>query len=137
MTQQPLPFTPLNNVEQLQAEAATAIEKRTEFWEALLDSDIYVISEESENDNEEILFTWPGKVEDTCAVFTSLEKIIDAMPPDTPYIIINARVIFKSMVEEGLGAFINPRYEPEVRLRSKELNSLLKGNYNEVNGKNT
>ena len=137
MTQQPLAFTPLNNVEQLQAEAATTIEKREEFWKALLESDIYVLSEESEKDNEVILFTWQGKTEDTCAAFTSLEKLCEAMPPDTPYIVINARIILQSMVDENMGVFINPRYEPSVKLRSKEISSMLKGNYNEVIGRNT
>ena len=135
MTQKPLPFTPLNKVEQLQAEAATSIEKRTEFWEELLKSEVYVVSEEI--DGEEMLFTWQGSGEDACGVFTSQEKIIGAMPPDTPYIIINARIIFESMANEGLGTFINPRYEPMVRVKSKEIKSMLNGNYNEVVGKNT
>lgn len=138
MTQQPLPFSPSNKVEKLQAEAATSVEKRANFWEELLKSEVYAMSETSEEDDEEImLHTWQGSGEDACGVFTSLEKIIGAMPADTPYIVINARVIFESMVNEGLGTFINPRYEPAVRLRSKELKSMLEGNYHEVIGRNT
>jgi len=135
MTQKPLPFTPLNKVEQLQAEAATSIEKRTEFWEELLKSEVYVVSEEI--DGEEMLFTWQGSGEDACGVFTSQEKIIGAMPADTPYIIINARIILESMANEGLGTFINPRYEPAVRVKSKEIKSMLKGDFHEVVGRNT
>ena len=135
MSQKPIPFTPSNKVEQLQAEAATSIEKRAEFWEELLNSEVYVLSEEI--DGEEMLLTWQGAGEDACGVFTSEEKIIGAMPPDTPYIIINARVIFESMANEGLGTFINPRYEPSVRVKSEEIKSMLNGNYHEVIGRNT
>jgi len=135
MRQKPLPFTPLNKVEQLQVEAATSIEKRADFWEELLKSEVYVMSEEKEG--EEILHTWQGSGEGACGVFTSQEKIIGAMPPNTPYIIINARVILESMANEGLGTFINPRYETMVRIKSKEIKSMLNGNYNEVVGRNT
>ena len=135
MTHKPLPFEPLNKVEKLQSDAATSIEKRAEFWEELLKSEVYVLSEEIEG--KEVLHTWEGSEEDACGVFTSQEKIIGAMPPETPYIIINARTILESMANEGLGTFVNPRYEPMVRLKSKEIKSMLDGNFHEVIGRNT
>jgi hypothetical protein len=133
----PLPFTPTNNLEQLQLEAATSIEKRSQFWEKLLNSDIYVVSEMVGEDGNIILHTLDGIGESACFSFTSLEKLIDAMPPETPYINLTARIIFQSMVQEGLGTFINPRYEPMVRIRVREIKLMLDGSFNEIVGSNT
>jgi hypothetical protein len=132
----PLPFKPSNIVEQLQLEAAKSIEKRSQFWEKLLNSDIYVVSEMVGEDGNVILHTLDGTGESACFSFTSLEKLIDAMPPETPYIKLSARIIFQSMAQEGLGTFINPRYEPMVRIRAREIKLMLDGSFNEIMGSN-
>jgi len=136
MAEQPLEFIALNKVEELQINAAASVEKREEFWKELLMSDVYAIADLADDLENIILHTWQGTGEDACGVFTSLEKIIGAMPPDTPYIIINAKIIFESMINEGMGTFINPRYAPMVRLKSKDLKAMLEGNFSEIRGSN-
>lgn len=137
MQSKPLTFAPSNEVEQLQLEAATSIEKRSQFWEKLLNSDIYVVSEMVGKDGNVVLHTLDGTGESACFAFTSLEKLINVMPPETPYIQLNARIIFGSMVQAGLGTFINPRYEPGVRVRSREIKLMLEGCFDEIVGSNT
>src|SRR5574340_1016329 len=137
MQNKPLTFTPSNQVEQLQLEAATSIEKRSKFWEKLLNSDIYVVSEAFEEDGNVVLHTLDGPGESACFSFTSLEKLIEAMPPETPFIHLSAGIIFESMLEAGLGTFINPRYEPQVRVRSREIKLMLEGYFDEIVGSNT
>jgi hypothetical protein len=137
MQNKPLTFTPSNEVEQLQLEAATSIEKRSQFWEELLNSDIYVVSETVGKDGNVVLHTLDGTGESACFSFTSLEKLIKAMPPDTPYIQLSARIIFRSMLQSELGTFINPRYEPQVRVRSREIKLMLEGCFDEIVGSNT
>ena len=132
-----LKFAPSNEIEQLQLEASTSIEKRPRFWEELLSSDVYVVSEMAEKDGNVVLHTLNGTGESACFAFTSLEKLINAMPPETPYIKLNARIIFGSMVEAGLGTFINPRYEPGVRIKSREIELMLEGRFDEIIGSNT
>ncbi len=134
MTKKSLPFIPSNLVEQLQIDAISSFDKRNEFWKALLNIDVFVLSESGVNEGEEILHTWEGEGEGACGIFTSLEKLVAVMPPETPYIQINARAIFEVMVSEALGTFINPRYEPMVRLSSKELKSMLEGKFSEITG---
>lgn len=137
MQNKPLTFTPSNEVEQLQLEAATSIEKRSQFWEKLLNSDIYVVSETVGKDGNVVLHTLDGTGESACFSFTSLEKLIKAMPPETPYIQLSAGIIFGSMLQAGLGTFINPRYEPQVRVRSREIKLMLEGCFDEIVGSNT
>jgi len=134
MAEKILQFKASNEVEKLQINAANSIEKREEFWSMLLNSRVYVMGELDEKTGNAIFHTWQGTGEDACGVFTSLEKLIGAMPPNTPYIKINARDVFEIMINEGIGAFINPRYKPQVRLKSKELKAMLQGNFNEICG---
>jgi hypothetical protein len=136
MQNRPLTFAPSNEVEQLQLEAAASIAKRSQFWEKLLNSDIYVVSE-MDGDGNVVLHTLNGTGESACFAFTSLEKLINVMPPETPYIKLSARIIFGSMVQAGLGTFINPRYEPGVRVRSREIKLMLEGCFDEIVGSNT
>jgi hypothetical protein len=56
------------------------------------------------------------------------------MEPETPWVRIKARVALEVMATEKLGVFINPRYECQVRLRSKELAALLAGQFDVVRG---
>ena len=65
------------------------------------------------------------------------ETLIKAMPPETPYIQLSAGIIFGSMLQAGLGTFINPRYEPQVRVSSREIKLMLEGCFDEIVGSNT
>jgi hypothetical protein len=130
---QPLSFTPSNELEALQIVAAKEPAQRESFWKLLLSSDVWVVAD-SKSDTDVVLYTWGEGGDETCGVYTSQALIDKAMEPDTQWLQVNAAVIFQSMVDEGLGVFINPRYEQQVRLRASELSSLLTGGFSEVHG---
>ncbi len=128
-----LSFTPSNELEALQIAAAKEPAQRENFWRLLLSSDVWVVAD-SKSDTDIDLHTWGEGDDETSGVYTSQALIDKAMEPGTPWLQVNAAVIFQSMVDEGLGVFINPRYEPQVRLRASELSSLLTGGLSEVHG---
>jgi hypothetical protein len=127
------PLVPTGELEQLQLDAASNISSRPAFWRKLLESDVWVVSD-AQSDTELTLHVWSGSGEDTCPVFTSESLLENVMEPGTPWIEINASTVFQSMVERGVGAFINPRHEGQVRLRSRELIDLLAGQFETVRG---
>ncbi len=130
---QPLSLNPSNELEALQIIAAKEPAQREGFWKLLLVSDVWALAD-SKSDTDVILHTWGEGSDETCGVFTSQALIDKAMEPDTLWLQVNAAVIFQSMVDEGLGVFINPRYEAQVRLRASELATLLTGGFSEVHG---
>ena len=133
MTQELINFKPNNDLELLLLEAAKDPNKRSEFWKKLLHSNVYVLGDQ-ENETKLILSTWQSSNDEACGVFTSLEKVNEAMPKDTTYIRINAKVIFQSMVDSNLGTFVNPRFEPQFRLKVHDLKCLLNEEYSKVMG---
>ena len=107
--------------------------KRTNFWKLLLESDVWVVSD-STSDTNLVLHVWSSNDEDTCPIFTSYSLLKNVMGPGTPFVQINAKIIFQSMVDGRMGAFINPRYDGQVRLRSRDLVELLAGRFETVHG---
>ena len=123
---------PSGEIEKLQKLAVLDVGKRTEFWKRLLDIDVWVLGT-STSDNVLVLHTWVGS-EDAGAVFTSRVLLENVMEPNSPWLQLNARVAFGAMAAEGLGTFLNPRYECQVRLRSRDLEALLSGCFDDVQG---
>lgn len=126
------PLEPSGDLENLQKLAAVHTAKRVEFWKRFLEADVWVVGT-SGTPTSMHLHTWKNG-DETCAVFTSQALLESAMEPGTPWINLRARVALRIMVAEKLGAFINPRYEFQVRLRAEEVASLLTGRIDGVVG---
>jgi hypothetical protein len=123
---------PRGEIETLQKMAALDVGRRTEFWRRLLHIDVWVLGT-CTSGTQLVLHTWKGR-EDTCAVFTSRVLLENVMEPNSPWLQLNARVAFGAMAVEGLGTFVNPRYEFQVRLRSTDLDALLAERFDDVQG---
>jgi len=130
-----LNLDPGNELEFLQIAAAKDPAERERFWKLLLSSDVWVLADQLSETNL-VLNTWGTNGSETCGVFTSQALVDRAMEPETPWVKVNATVVFKSMIDAGLGVFINPRYDAQVRLRTKDLALLLDGNFSMVQGTN-
>ena len=128
-----LKFKPTNDLEILFLESSTNDVLRIQFWETLMDSEVFVLGDVEQGTNA-ILDTWTSSNDEASGVFTSADKINGAMPKGTKYIRLKARVIFQSMKDENLGTFINPRYEAAIRLHVDDLEFLLEGEYAQVKG---
>ena len=95
---------------------------------ALLEQDVWVLGTQ-ESDTGLMLHTWEG-IEGVCGAFTSRALLEEVMDPCTTWIQVNARVIFGAMLAAGLGTYINPRHESQLRLRPYEISALLAAGIN-------
>lgn len=123
---------PLGELERLQRVAAVDLGQRNTFFTRLLQSDIWLVAD-LESESRAVLHTWK-QGEETCPLFTSEALLEDAMEPGTPWIKLIGRTAFEMIAAEGLGTFINPRYEFQVRLRASEVKALLAGRLEAVRG---
>lgn len=129
----PLKFNPTNELEVLFAESSTNTESRIQFWTQLMNADVFVLGDVGQGTNA-TLNTWTSSKDEAAGVFTSFDKINEAMPKGTKYIKLKARVIFQSMKDENLSPIINPRFEHQIRLNVDDLELLLKSEYSKVTG---
>ena len=129
-------LNPANELDTLHLKAASDPGAREGFWRSLLAADVWVVASQ-ESDEDLVLHTWGKESEETAAAFTSYEALKEVMEPETYWVQVDASVIFESMVNEGLGVFINPRYQCQTRLRAAELAALVAGQFSEVRGSET
>lgn len=134
MSNIPLRFDPVNELEIQLVSFRKDSSQNGLFWESFMKSEVVIIADEGEYENIMRIFTWVGKTHEACGIFTSLDKINRAMEPKTPYYQIDASSLIDMLSTEKLHAIINPRYDVQFKLNPKDILNLKNQKYEHVFG---
>jgi hypothetical protein len=130
-------FQPRNELEQALMEAATDPAKRPAFQRAVLLAELYAVTPEAPaEDNGRILnageslalVNVPGPDgKPVAAVFTSLERIAEALGPGLGYLRMRGDALFEIIARRG-GVFLNPGHPFRVHWGPADIAAMLDRN---------
>ena len=127
-------FQPRNELEQALMDAATDPKRRPAFQSAVLLAELYAVTPEAPaEDNGRILnageslslVNVPGPDgKPVAAVFTSLERISEALGPGLGYLRMRGDALLEIIARNG-GVFLNPGHACRVHWRQTDLAAML------------